>query len=71
MAVSPTRSTGHPSRYEIPFLDDDGSNFTFWKYHIQMVFGLRDLWPMASSMVPELDRLIGGCTYSPRPPRYH
>ena len=35
---------GHPRMFDIPFLDDNGSNFAFWRFRIRMVLELRDLW---------------------------
>ena len=46
---------GPPRMYDISFLDDDGSNFTFWRFHIQMVLGLRDLWGLVDGSVAAPD----------------
>ena len=35
---------GHPRMFNIPFLDDNGSNFAFWRFRVRMVLELRDLW---------------------------
>ncbi len=32
--------------YDIPFLENDGSNFQTWKYRISMVLDIRGLWPI-------------------------
>jgi hypothetical protein len=37
--------------YNIPFLDDDGSNFAFWKFCVHMVLDLRDLWGLVDGSV--------------------
>jgi hypothetical protein len=33
-------SKGHPCMNDIPFLDDNGGNFVFWKFHARMVLDL-------------------------------
>ena len=30
--------------YDIPFLDDDGGNFAFWRFRMRMVLELQELW---------------------------
>jgi hypothetical protein len=35
---------GHPRMFDIPFLDDNGSNFAFWHFCARMVLKLCDLW---------------------------
>jgi LTR polyprotein gag-polypeptide-like protein len=30
--------------YDVPHLEDDGSNYASWKYHVQMDLNLRNLW---------------------------
>jgi hypothetical protein len=35
---------GHPRMFDIPFLDDNGSNFAFWHFRACMVLKLCDLW---------------------------
>src|SRR5947209_7165270 len=33
-----------PHHYDIPLLNDDGNNFVVWKFRVQLVLKLRDLW---------------------------
>jgi hypothetical protein len=49
----PASQTGPPCLYEIQFLDDDRNNFAFWKYHIQMVLELWDLWSLFDVTSPK------------------
>jgi gag-polypeptide of LTR copia-type len=44
-AVTPSSNTkGHPHLFNIPYLKDNGNNFVFWKYQVQIVLELWDLW---------------------------
>jgi hypothetical protein len=33
-----------PHHYDIPLLNDDGNDFVVWKFRVQLVLKLRDLW---------------------------
>src|ERR1700691_2776012 len=44
-------SKGHSHTYDIPFLDDDGGNFAFWRFHVRMVLELRELWGLVDGTV--------------------
>jgi len=48
---APAPSKGHPRTYDIPFLDDDGGNFAFWKFRVRMVLELRELWGLVDGTV--------------------
>lgn len=41
--------------YDIPSLDNDGTNFHMWKFHVQMVLGVRHLWSVISGEDPKPD----------------
>lgn len=34
--------------FDIPALEDDGSNFSFWKFRVNMILELRGLWGIVS-----------------------
>ena len=36
--------------YDIPYLDDDGSNYQSWKYCVQTVLEIRGLWKAVEGM---------------------
>jgi LTR polyprotein gag-polypeptide-like protein len=46
-------SKGNPRLYDIPYLEDDGNNYTFWKFHSQMVLDLRDLWTTVDGTITQ------------------
>ncbi len=35
---------------DIPFLEDDGNDFAFWKFRVEMALSLQDLWGVVSGM---------------------
>jgi len=32
--------------YDVPFLEENGANFAYWKYRVEMVLQVRGLWPL-------------------------
>ena len=42
--MNTTQDTGHGRVYDIPALDDTGSNYDDWKYRIMTVLKLRGLF---------------------------
>lgn len=49
VSVSTTSTTTKPAQassrlYDVPSLDNDGSNFQTWKYRIAMILDVRGLW---------------------------
>src|SRR5258708_8218000 len=46
-------SKGNPRLYDVPYLEDDGSNFAFWKFRTQTVLGLCDLWTTVNGTITE------------------
>jgi len=43
MAV-PTK--GSNKLYDVPYLEENGSNFAFWKFRVELVLQLRNLWSL-------------------------
>ncbi|KAI0061980.1 hypothetical protein BV25DRAFT_1762895, partial [Artomyces pyxidatus] len=49
--MSSSSSLSKSSRlYDVPLLEEDGGNFAFWKFRVQMVLEIRELWPIVSGM---------------------
>jgi LTR polyprotein gag-polypeptide-like protein len=46
-------SKGNPCLYDIPYLEDDGNNYTFWKFCSQMVLNLCDLWTTVDGTITQ------------------
>jgi len=44
-----------PHHYDIPLLNDDGNNFGSWKFRVQLVLKLRDLWTVVDGTYIEPD----------------
>jgi len=44
--AAPTK--GSNKLYDVPYLEENGSNFAFWKYRVKMVLKLRNLWPLVN-----------------------
>ena len=44
--------------YDIPSLDNDGTNFHIWKFCVQTVLGVRHLWSVVSGEDPKLDKTM-------------
>jgi len=47
----PTTSTAAPTKgsnklYNIPYLEENGSNFAFWKFRVELVLQIWNLWPL-------------------------
>src|SRR5882724_198682 len=42
--AAPTK--GSNKLYDVPYLEENGSNFAFWKYRVKMVLKLRKLWSL-------------------------
>src|SRR5882762_8804781 len=42
--VTPARASS--KLYDVPLLEDNGANFTFWKYRVSLVLQVRELWPL-------------------------
>ena len=55
---------GHPRMFDIPFLDDDGSNFAFWKFRVHMVLELCDLWDFVNSTSTKPDPSADAATHA-------
>jgi gag-polypeptide of LTR copia-type len=50
--------------FDIPFLDDNGSNFAFWRFRIRMVLELRELWGIADSSNTKPDEKADATGYA-------
>jgi len=48
MTVAPTR--GSNKLYDVPYLEENGTNFAFWKYRVELVLQLCNLWPLVDGM---------------------
>ncbi len=46
-----TNARGHAC-YEIPLLENDGSNFGSWKIRAEVVLNIHDLWPVIDGTLP-------------------
>src|SRR6266702_518218 len=55
---------GHPRMYDIPFHDDDGSNFTFWHFCVQTVLKLWELWGLVDGSETKPDRNADPTAYA-------
>jgi hypothetical protein len=53
---NPSPSESLRDHYDIPHLEDDGSNYLCWKSIIQMVLELHDLWPVVDGTAAEPDK---------------
>ena len=54
-AVSNKVTSGSSHLYDIPSLDNDGTNFHMWKFWVQTVLGVRHLWSVVSGEDPKPD----------------
>ena len=48
-------TSGSSRLYDIPSLDNDGTNFHMWKFRVQTVLGVQHLWSVVSGEDPKLD----------------
>jgi hypothetical protein len=53
-----------PGHYDIPYLEDDGSNYVFWKSIVQTILELRDLWPVVDGTAVEPDKTTSPDTHA-------
>ena len=42
------KSAGSSRLYDVPSLENDGTNFQMWKFRVQMVLGVWGLWNIVS-----------------------
>ena len=52
---STTTSKGSLRLYDLPHLENDGSNYTFWKIRTQAVLELQDLWDIVTGTIAQPD----------------
>src|SRR6266702_4795510 len=57
-------SKGHPRMYDIPFLDDDGSNFAFWRFRVRTVLKLWELWGLVDGSKTKPNRNADPTAYA-------
>jgi hypothetical protein len=50
--------------FDIPFLDDNGSNFAFWQFRVRMVLELRDLWVLVDGSKAKPDEKADATGYA-------
>ena len=53
--VSNKATSGLSRLYDIPSLNNDGTNFHMWKFRVQTVLGVRHFWSVISGEDPKLD----------------
>jgi len=46
--LAAVKSAGSSRLYDMPSLENDRMNFQMWKFHVQMVLGIRGLWNIVS-----------------------
>ena len=44
MTAAPTQ--GSNQLYDVLYLEENGTNFAFWKFRIELVLQIRNLWPL-------------------------
>ena len=44
LTAVPTK--GSNKLYDVPHLEENGNNFAFWKFRVELVMQLRNLWPL-------------------------
>ena len=47
-STASVKSAGTSRLYDVPSLEDDGTNFQMWKFHVWMVLGVRGLWKVVT-----------------------
>jgi len=47
-ASAAVKSAGSSRLYDVPSLENDGTNFQMWKFRVRMVLGVRGLWNIVS-----------------------
>jgi len=62
MIAVPTK--GSNKLYDILYLEENGTNFAFWKFRIELVLQIHNLWPLINGMdkaqlPPHLTTLTG------------
>ena len=50
---STTTSKGSLRLYDLPHLENDGSNYVFWKIRTQAVLELQDLWDIVTGTIAQ------------------
>ena len=50
--------------FDIPFLDDSGSNFAFWRFRVCMVLELHDLWALVDGSKTKPDEKADATGYA-------
>ena len=47
-SMASVKSAGTSCLYDVPSLEDDGTNYQMWKFHVRMVLGVRGLWKVVT-----------------------
>ena len=47
-SVATVKSNGLSHLYDVPSLEDDGTNFQMWKFRVRMILGVRGLWKIVN-----------------------
>jgi transposase InsO family protein len=47
-----TSQKGSTRHFDIPFLEENGGNYIFWKHRVQMILEIRELWPIVIGADP-------------------
>ena len=51
------KSAGSSHLYNVPSLENNGTNFQMWKFHVQMVLGIQGIWNIVSGDKAQLDEM--------------
>jgi len=46
MTMTAMPMQGSNKLYDVPYLEENGTNFTFWKYRVELILQLCNLWPL-------------------------
>ena len=47
-SMASVKSMGTSHLYDVPSLEDDGTNFQMWKFRVRMILGVRGLWKIVT-----------------------
>ena len=56
-STASVKSAGTSRLYDVPSLEDDGTNYQMWKFHVCMVLGVRGLWKVITGDEAQLDEV--------------
>ena len=47
-SAATVKSNGSSRLYDVPSLEDNGTNFQMWKFRVRMILGVRGLWKIVN-----------------------